>query len=102
MQLFSLNFFLSGLRIKIFKTTSYCTKIDAQLQIYQDGNSEAIETIELPNITDESTSERQDYFQSFELNLPSHLATGKYQIRLELRDRLTYKEARSSVDFQVR
>ena len=81
---------------------TYRTGMDAQLAIFQDDNSEAIETIELPNVSDESTSERRDYFQSFELNLPSHLATGRYYIRLRLRDRVTARLAESRIEFQVR
>ena len=81
---------------------TYRTSMDAELTIFEDDNSEAIETIELPEISDEATSERRDYFQSFELNLPSHLATGRYSIRLRLRDRVTARLAEDTIDFQVR
>lgn len=81
---------------------SYQTNFDAVLQFYEDGNDEPIETIELPDISDEATSERFDYFQSFELNVPSHLEAGRYRIQLRLRDRNSGKTAEESVSFLVR
>ena len=81
---------------------TYRTSLDARLQIRRSGSSDPIETIDLPNISDEATSERRDYFQTFELNLPSHLATGRYEITLQLADRITGKKTQAAVDFQVR
>ncbi|MEZ6130936.1 MAG: hypothetical protein R3C59_19885 [Planctomycetaceae bacterium] len=78
------------------------TRFDAQLQIFEDGNDKPRESVDLSNITDEATSERTDYYQSFELNLPSHFKTGQYRIRLRLRDRITGKLAEAHVAFQVR
>ena len=78
------------------------TSFDAQLQFLHHDSDEPIETIELTEITDEATSERTDYFQSFELNVPSHLAAGQYRIRLRLRDRVRRKTAEGFVEFQVR
>ena len=81
---------------------TYRTNFDAQLQILHDNDSEPIETIELSDISDEATSQRTDYFQSFELTIPSHLATGRYRIRVRLRDRVSRKTAEGLVEFQVR
>lgn len=81
---------------------SYRTQFEAELKLYEQGNSKAKETIAIPDISDESTSERSDYYQSFELSLPSHLKSGEYTIRLRLRDRVSGKVAESAVEFQVR
>ncbi|MDG2126548.1 MAG: hypothetical protein P8K08_00995 [Fuerstiella sp.] len=79
------------------------TRFDAQLQILHDDDSaDPIETINLANITDEASSERSDYYQSFELTVPSHLARGTYRIRVRLRDRISGKAATETVSFQVR
>ncbi|MEO2029674.1 MAG: hypothetical protein ABGZ23_27700 [Fuerstiella sp.] len=84
-------------------TGSRRTSFDAQLQIlHEDESADPIETINLSNITDESSSERSDYYQSFELTVPSHLARGTYRIRIRLRDRISGKATQEVVSFQVR
>ena len=79
----------------------YRTNFDAQLQVLHDNSLDAIETIELTDISDESTSERTDYFQSFELTIPSHLTPGRYRIRVRLRDRISKKTAEGFVSFDI-
>ena len=81
---------------------NYETNFDAQLQILADGDEDPIETIDLPGLIDESSSARFDYYQTFELNLPSHLEAGRYQIRLRLLDRNGNRPATGSVDFRIR
>ena len=79
------------------------TSFDAQLQIlHEDESADPIETIDLSGITDEASSERSDYYQSFELTVPSHLARGTYRIRVRLRDRISGKATAEVVSFQVR
>jgi hypothetical protein len=79
------------------------TRFDAQVQIlHEDDSADPIETINLANITDEASSERSDYYQSFELTLPSHLARGTYRIRVRLRDQISGKATTEVVSFQVR
>lgn len=78
------------------------TNFDAQIQFLHHDSDDPIETIELAEIHDETTSARTDYFQSFELNIPSHLAPGRYKIRLQLRDVVRRKQADGFVEFQVR
>ncbi|MDG1897484.1 MAG: hypothetical protein P8J37_21520 [Fuerstiella sp.] len=84
-------------------TGTRLTSFDAQLQILHDDESAGpIETIDLSGITDEASSERSDYYQSFELTVPSHLARGTYHIRVRLRDRISGKATAEVVSFQVR
>lgn len=87
---------------KVTSTGTWRTRFDAQLQILEEGNDRPKETIDLTSITDEATSERHDYYQSFELNLPSHLKSGPYFVRLRLRDRISGKVCESQIGFQVR
>ena len=88
---------------KLTPDGKYRTSVIAQLQIYQDGNPEPIETLDVAGgISDEASSERRDYFQSYELNLPSHLATGRYEIRVLLADKITGKRASARTGFQIR
>ncbi|MEQ9409315.1 MAG: hypothetical protein RIK87_16385 [Fuerstiella sp.] len=81
---------------------SYETNFEALLRIFHQGRDEPIESISLPDISDESTSERVDYFQSFELNVPSHLDSGSYRIELRLRDRNSGKITSGEVEFRIR
>lgn len=80
---------------------SYRTSFDARLQFFAEGDDEPIETKDLPEITDEATSERTDYYQSFELNLPSHLNNGDYRIGIQLLDRNSGRTAKGSVQFRI-
>lgn len=80
----------------------YLASFDATLQIFEKDKDSPKETIRLTDITDEATSARTDYFQSYDLTLPSHLMTGEYEIRLKIRDKLTGKASQSVVSFQVR
>lgn len=80
----------------------YLASFDATLQIVEKENGLVKETIRLTDITDESTSARSDYFQSYDLTLPSHLMTGEYEIRLKMRDKFSGKTAEQVVGFQVR
>ncbi len=93
---------LENFASRLTTTGSYETSFDAQLKFFEDGTDEAIETVELAEITDQSTSERVDYYQSFELTIPSHLTSGRYRIAVQLRDRTSGKKAQESVDFRVR
>lgn len=78
------------------------TDFDAVLQILHAGEEEPIETIELKNIVDESTSRRRDYFQSFELTIPAHLSTGSYEVKLRLHDTTSNQTVEQRLPFQVR
>lgn len=78
------------------------TSFDATLQILHTDRDTPIETLELKDITDEASSDRTDYFQSFELTVPSHLAPGEYLIRLNVNDKLRKRSATETIPFQVR
>lgn len=80
----------------------YLASFDATLQIIEKGKEVVKETIRLTDITDEATSARTDYFQSYDLTLPSHLMAGEYEIRLKIRDKFTGKTTQKVVGFQVR
>lgn len=79
----------------------YETHFDAQLKFFEQNGDDAIETQDLSNIKDLASSERSDYYQSFELNIPSHLESGTYRIQLKLWDRTTNRTAQGDVEFQI-
>lgn len=78
------------------------TSFAARLQILHADSDTPIEVTELDDISDEASSQRSDYFQSFELTVPSHLAAGDYRIQLQLRDNIRNRFATEIIPFQVR
>ena len=83
------------------ETGAWETQFDAELK-FLDADGEVIETREVPDISDESSSERADSYLSFELNIPSHLQRGDYRIELRLQDRQTGRTAAGDVRFRIR
>ncbi|GAB5442722.1 MAG: hypothetical protein Fues2KO_30710 [Fuerstiella sp.] len=81
---------------------SYETDFAAQLGFYAEGDTEAIESTDVNSITDLATSERFDYYQTFELTIPAHLKAGSYEIRLKLADQHSQRTVDAVVPFQVR
>lgn len=81
---------------------SYETDFAAQLGFYAEGDPEAIESTDVNSITDTATSERFDYYQTFELTIPAHLKAGRYEIRLKLADQHSRRTVDAVVPFQVR
>ena len=88
--------------MEIDRDGKYRTAFSARLDFYLDGTSQPVESIDVVNIDDTSTSLRNDFYHSFELTIPSHFATGRYQLRLSLRDHVSHRESSSSIEFQVR
>lgn len=81
---------------------SYETDFAAQLGFYAEGDTEAIQSTDVNSITDTATSERFDYYQTFELTIPAHLKAGSYEIRLKLADQHSQRTVDAVVPFQVR
>ena len=80
---------------------SFETNFDAVLQIYSEDDDEPLETTNLLDIADASSSERIDYYQVFEMNVPSHIESGRYRIRLRLHDRNSDRRVEHSVTFGI-
>jgi hypothetical protein len=83
---------------------TYRTQFSATLEIRRvdEDGSQLIEAIPVPEISDSTTTRRTDYFQSFELTIPSHLTEGRYEIRIILMDLLSRQHAESILPFIVR
>lgn len=83
---------------------TYRTQFAATLEIRRvdEDGSQLIEAIPVPEISDSTTTRRTDYFQSFELTIPSHLTEGQYEIRIMLQDLLSRQHAESILPFVVR
>lgn len=77
------------------------SRFSAVLEICRNDESQPIESIRIEEITDESTSPRTDYFQSYELTVPQ-LARGLYTVRISLRDRISQHQTTSSMEFNIR
>lgn len=81
----------------------YRSEFTAMIEFIRDGETEPINsrTIRLPEIEDLCSAERTDYFQSYELTIPS-LSPGRYTLRLRVRDQLSLQTATSDLQFDIR
>lgn len=81
----------------------YRSEFAAMIEFLRDGETEPIasRTIRLPEIEDLCAAERTDYFQSYELTIPS-LSPGRYTLRLRVRDQLSQQTATSDLPFDIR
>ncbi len=77
------------------------SRFSAVLEICRNDETQPIESIRIEEITDESTSPRTDYFQSYELTVPQ-LARGLYTVRISLRDTISQHQTTSSLEFNIR
>jgi len=75
----------------------------AMIEFVREGETEPItsRTIRLPEIEDLCAARRTDYFQSYELTVPS-LLPGKYKLRLRVRDQFSQQTATSELPFDIR
>lgn len=81
----------------------YRSEFAAMIEFIRDGETDPIasRTIRLPDIEDLCSTERTDYFQSYELTVPS-LSPGKYILRLRVRDQLSHQTAMTELPFEIR
>jgi hypothetical protein len=81
----------------------YRSEFAARIEFFRDGEAEPIasRTIRLPEIEDLCSTERTDYFQSYELTVPT-LSPGKYRLRLHVRDQLSLQIATTELPFDIR
>ena len=81
----------------------YRSEFSAMIEFLREGETEPItsRTIRLPEIQDLCSTERTDYFQSYELTIPS-LSPGKYTLRLRIRDQLSLQTATTDLPFDIR
>ena len=91
---------VQNFRTELTDAGSYRSEFAAVLEFRREGDDEVLDTVRLPQIQDECSVERSDYFQSFELTLPA--LAGKYQVRLRLKDQLSLRTAESQLKFHVR
>ncbi|MDA1229865.1 MAG: hypothetical protein O2856_03740 [Planctomycetota bacterium] len=81
----------------------YRSEFTAMIEFFREDETEPIasRTIRLPEIEDLCSTERTDYFQSYELTVPS-LSPGRYTLRLRVRDQLSLQTATSDLSFDIR
>ncbi len=83
--------------------SQYRSEFAAMIEFIREGETEPItsRTIQLPEIEDLCAAERTDYFQSYELTIPT-LSPGQYTLRLRVRDQLSLQTATSDLPFEIR
>ncbi len=91
---------VQNFRTELTDAGNYRSEFAAVLEFRREGDDEVLDKVQLPQIQDECSAERSDYFQSFELTLPA--LAGKYQVRLSLKDQLSLRKAESQLEFHVR
>ena len=94
---------IENYRSELTADSRYRSVFAAMIEFYREGETEPIatRTIRLPEIEDLCSAERTDYFQSYELTVPS-LSPGKYTLRLRVRDQLNLQTATSELPFEIR
>ncbi len=94
---------IENYRSELTADSRYRSEFAAMIEFYREGETEPIatRTIRLPEIEDLCSAERTDYFQSYELTVPS-LSPGKYTLRLRVRDQLSLQTATTELPFEIR
>jgi hypothetical protein len=79
------------------------TRLRSTIEVLRNGpTGEPVDRRVLEATEDVSRTPRQDYFHSYKLDLPDHLAPGPHSVRLTLEDELSGKAASTTIDFLVR
>ncbi len=95
---------LDNFRTERTESGTYRSKFSAILEIQRsdEHGEQLIEAIPVESIEDEATTRRTDFYQSYELTIPSHLAEGRYQIRITVRDLKGSQQAVTVLPFAIR
>ncbi|MFN8705895.1 MAG: hypothetical protein ACK50J_04385 [Planctomyces sp.] len=95
---------LDNFRTERTESGTYRSKFSAILEIQRsdEHGDQLIEAIPVESIEDEATTRRTDFYQSYELTIPSHLAEGRYQIRITVRDLKGSQQAVTVLPFAIR
>lgn len=95
---------LDNFRTERTESGTYRSKFSAMLEIQRsdEHGDQLIEAIPVESIEDEATTRRTDFYQSYELTIPSHLAEGRYQIRITVRDLKGSQQAVTVLPFAIR
>ena len=94
---------IENYRSELTSDGQYRSEFAAIIEFFRDGETEPIasRSIQLPEIEDLCSAERTDYFQSFELTVPS-LSPGSYTLRLRVKDLLSLQSATTELPFDIR
>lgn len=82
---------------------SYRTSFTSQLEIWSTSSEspEQLHSWPIETVHDDSSTRRSDYFLSYEFNLPLKLASGSYEVRLQVHDDISGRTAHSTLEFVV-
>ena len=94
---------IENYRSEMTSDGQYRSEFAARIEFFREGETEPIasRTIQLPKIEDLCSAERTDYFQSYELTVPS-LSPGRYTLRLHVEDQLSLQTATTELPFDIR
>jgi hypothetical protein len=81
----------------------YRTRLASHIEIRRgSAQGEAVEANEFPATEDLCRNLRTDYFHSYKIDLPQHLAPGPYTLVLSVQDELTGKVSSQAINFLIR
>jgi len=94
---------IENYRSELTSDGQHRSEFAAKIEFFREGETEPIpsRTIQLPEIEDLCSAERTDYFQSYELTVPS-LSPGRYTLRLHVEDQLSLQTATTELPFDIR
>ena len=94
---------IENYRSEITTNGQYRSEFAARIEFFREGETEPIadREIRLPKIEDLCSTERTDYFQSYDLTVPS-LSPGRYILRLHVKDQLSLQTAMTELPFDIR
>jgi hypothetical protein len=81
----------------------YSTRIKSTVEIYTVGNERQLMDRSTFDVTeDHCRTIRSDYYHSYRINIPAHLSSGPYSLKLTIQDEATGKTATETIPFSVR
>lgn len=94
---------IENYRSELTSDGQYRSEFAAMIEFFREGETEPITSrnIQLPKIEDLCSAERTDYFQSYELTVPT-LSPGRYTLRLRVWDQLSLQSATTELPFDIR
>ena len=80
----------------------YRTQLSSTIDIVEQGTGRVVKTIPFDRAEDVCRNRRNDYFHSYEIDIPQNAAPGPHVLKLTVKDELGGKVASDSLNFMVR
>ncbi len=92
---------IGNLAAELSDDGTYRTVFSGSIQLWTVDGTEPLETWPVEAVEEEATSRREDYFLSYRMNLPAHLPSERYELRLVVQDDLTGRRTSGRLRFLV-